>query len=126
VEPERSLPNSTYSRRITGNPEVDTNARWWSYNDLARRGGIYTNGERCLHFWLNQHSTLIPVHRKMYQLLAAGKLKERAAVLVQHLDDSESRLSRVMNGEMPKKKRNRQSEKASVPRKTQAALRRRV
>ena len=35
---------------------------------------------------------LIPVHRKMYQLLAAGKLKECAAVLVQHLDDSESRL----------------------------------
>ena len=69
---------------------------------------------------------LIPVHRKMYQLLAAGKLKECAAVLVQHLDDSESRLSRVMNGEMPKKKRNRQSEKASVPRKTQAASRRRV
>ena len=69
---------------------------------------------------------LIPVHRKMYQLLAAGKLKECAAVLVQHLDDSESRLSRVMNGEMPKKKRNRQSEKVSVSRGAQAASRRRV
>src|SRR5882724_11547931 len=69
---------------------------------------------------------LIPVHRKMYQSLAAGKLKECAAVLVQHLDDSESRLSRVMNGEMPKKKRNRQSEKASVPRGAQTASRRRV
>src|SRR6202162_5392437 len=55
---------------------------------------------------------LIPVHRKMYQFLAAGKLKECAAVLVQHLDDSESRLSRVMTGEIPKKKRNRQSEQA--------------
>jgi DNA-binding GntR family transcriptional regulator len=43
---------------------------------------------------------LIPVHRKMYQLLAAGKLKPCAAVLAQHLDDSESRLSRVMNGQM--------------------------
>jgi DNA-binding GntR family transcriptional regulator len=69
---------------------------------------------------------LIPVHRKMYQLLAAGKLKECAAVLVQHLDDSESRLSRVMNGEMPKKKRSRQSGKASVSRGAQTASGRRV
>jgi hypothetical protein len=35
-------------------------------------------------------------------------------------------LSRVMNGEMPKKKRNRQSEKVSVSRGAQAASRRRV
>jgi DNA-binding GntR family transcriptional regulator len=69
---------------------------------------------------------LIPVHRKMYQLLAAGKLKECAAVLVQHLDDSESRLSRVMNGEMPKKKRNTQAEKARVSRGVQTGSRRRV
>ncbi len=40
---------------------------------------------------------LIPVHRKIYQLLTAGKLKECAKILVQHLDDSESRLSRVMD-----------------------------
>ena len=71
-------------------------------------------------------SALIPVHRKMYQLLATGKLQECAAVLVQHLDDSESRLSRVMNAEMPKKNRNRQSEKVSVSRGAQAASRRRV
>jgi hypothetical protein len=32
---------------MTGIPEVDTDARWWSYNDLAQRGGIYANGERC-------------------------------------------------------------------------------
>jgi DNA-binding GntR family transcriptional regulator len=69
---------------------------------------------------------LIPVHRKMYQLLAAGKLKECAAVLVQHLDDSESRLSRVMNGEMPEEKRKRQSEKATVSRGAQTASRRSV
>lgn len=68
---------------------------------------------------------LIPVHRKMYQLLEAGKLKECAAVLVQHLDDSESRLSRVMSGAMPKKKLNRQSEESSVPRRDQTASRRR-
>jgi len=48
-------------------------------------------------------SALIPVHRKMYQLLAAGKLKQCAAVLAQHLDDSESRLSRVMNGQVPRR-----------------------
>jgi DNA-binding GntR family transcriptional regulator len=71
-------------------------------------------------------SGLIPVHRKIYQLLAAGKLKECAAVLVQHLDDSESRLSRVMNSEMPKKKRNGRSEKTSVSHRTQTASRRRV
>ena len=40
---------------------------------------------------------LIPVHRKLYQLLTAGKLKECAKVLAQHLDDSESRLSRIMD-----------------------------
>lgn len=40
---------------------------------------------------------LIPVHRKIYQLLTAGKLKQCAAVLAQHLDDSEARLIRVMN-----------------------------
>jgi DNA-binding GntR family transcriptional regulator len=40
---------------------------------------------------------LIPVHRKMYQLLSAGKLKQCAAALEQHLDDSESRLTEVMH-----------------------------
>jgi DNA-binding GntR family transcriptional regulator len=40
---------------------------------------------------------LIPVHRKLYQLLTAGKLRECAKILVQHLDDSELRLSRVMD-----------------------------
>lgn len=39
---------------------------------------------------------LVPVHRKMYQLLTSGKLKQCAAVLEQHLADSESRLSRVI------------------------------
>jgi DNA-binding GntR family transcriptional regulator len=40
--------------------------------------------------------TLIPVHREMYQLLSEGKLKRCAAVLERHLEDSESRLTRVM------------------------------
>jgi DNA-binding GntR family transcriptional regulator len=39
---------------------------------------------------------LIPVHRKILQLLAAGKLKPCAAALENHLDDSESRLTEVM------------------------------
>ena len=69
---------------------------------------------------------LIPVHRKMYQFLAAGKLKKCAAILVQHLDDSESRLSQVMNGQMRKKEGNRQSEKAGVRRGAQTASRRRI
>lgn len=45
---------------------------------------------------------LIPVHKKIYQLLAAGKLKQCAALLEQHLDDSEARLRRVMNDVEPK------------------------
>ncbi len=49
-------------------------------------------------------SALIPMHRKMYQFLAAGKLKQCAAVLAQHLDDSEIRLSRVMNGQITRTK----------------------
>jgi DNA-binding GntR family transcriptional regulator len=42
---------------------------------------------------------LIPVHRKMCQLLTAGKLKQCAAVLEQHLEDSESRLTRIMHAQ---------------------------
>ena len=42
---------------------------------------------------------LIPVHRKLYQLLVAGKLKQCADVLARHLDDSEARLGSVMAGE---------------------------
>ena len=40
---------------------------------------------------------LIPIHRQLYELLTAGKLKECAKILLQHLDDSESRLARVMD-----------------------------
>ncbi|HXY51160.1 MAG TPA: GntR family transcriptional regulator [Terriglobales bacterium] len=40
---------------------------------------------------------LIPVHRRLYQLLTAGKLKECATVLARHLDDSEARLAKVMD-----------------------------
>ena len=39
---------------------------------------------------------LIPVHRKMCRLLSTGKLKQCATVLEQHLDDSESRLTKIM------------------------------
>lgn len=42
---------------------------------------------------------LIPVHRKMCQLLTAGRLKQCAAVLEQHLEDSESRLTRIMHAQ---------------------------
>jgi DNA-binding GntR family transcriptional regulator len=43
---------------------------------------------------------LVPVHRKLYQLLIAGKLKQCAGLLAQHLDDSESRLSRLLDGHL--------------------------
>ena len=45
---------------------------------------------------------LIPVHRKMCQLLSTGKLKQCAALLEQHLEDSESRLTRVMTAKAAK------------------------
>lgn len=47
---------------------------------------------------------LIPVHRAIYELLNAGKLKQCAATLAQHLDDSELRLSQVMHAQNSKKK----------------------
>jgi DNA-binding GntR family transcriptional regulator len=46
---------------------------------------------------------LIPTHKKMYQLLAAGKLKACADVLAQHLSDSEIRLCRVMERQKTKR-----------------------
>src|SRR4029077_11700288 len=46
---------------------------------------------------------LVPAHRKIWQLLAAGKLKQCATVLARHLDDSELRLSKVMT-EISKKR----------------------
>ena len=48
----------------------------------------------------NDPSGLVPVHRKIYQLLSAGKLKQCADLLLQHLDDSEARLGGIMAGEV--------------------------
>jgi len=42
---------------------------------------------------------LIPVHRKICQLLTTGKLKQCAAALEQHLEDSEFRLTRIMHAD---------------------------
>ena len=42
---------------------------------------------------------LAPVHRKIFQSLSSGKLKQCAAVLAQHLDDSEARLMRIMKAQ---------------------------
>jgi DNA-binding GntR family transcriptional regulator len=50
----------------------------------------------------DQPGKLIPVHRKLYQLLAKGKAKQCAALLAQHLQDSELRLSRVMSSQCSK------------------------
>jgi DNA-binding GntR family transcriptional regulator len=40
---------------------------------------------------------LVPVHRKMYECLSTRKLKQCAALLEQHLEDSEVRLTTVMS-----------------------------
>jgi len=39
---------------------------------------------------------LVPVHRKVYQLLHAGKSKQCAEVLARHLEDSEARISQIV------------------------------
>jgi len=41
-------------------------------------------------------AALIPVHRKIFELLRTGKLKQCAAALEKHLADSEARLTGVM------------------------------
>lgn len=48
----------------------------------------------------NDPGALVPVHRRLYQLLSAGKLKQCANLLLQHLDDSEARLGGIMAGEV--------------------------
>jgi len=56
---------------------------------------------------------LIPVHRKIYELLLAGKLKQCAGVLAQHLDDSESRLIHVMQAQNSPRKTEKKARKKS-------------
>jgi DNA-binding GntR family transcriptional regulator len=48
----------------------------------------------------NNPGALVPVHRRLYELLSAGKLKQCADLLLQHLDDSEARLGGIMAGEV--------------------------
>ena len=48
----------------------------------------------------NDPGALVPVHRRLYQLLSAGRLKQCADLLLQHLDDSEARLGGIMAGEV--------------------------
>jgi DNA-binding GntR family transcriptional regulator len=56
---------------------------------------------------------LVPIHRKIYELLSARKLKECASALERHLDDSESRLSRLVDGQVPTAVRKRQRQDSS-------------
>jgi DNA-binding GntR family transcriptional regulator len=46
--------------------------------------------------------TLVPVHRRIYQLLTEGETNQCAMMLAQHLRDSESRLTVVMDQRMAK------------------------
>ena len=59
---------------------------------------------------------LIPVHRKLYQLLSAGKLKECADILARHLDDSESRLAKVLDNQTQGETRKRPAEATKIRR----------
>ncbi|HXL22293.1 MAG TPA: GntR family transcriptional regulator [Candidatus Dormibacteraeota bacterium] len=47
---------------------------------------------------------LVPVHRKMYDLLTAGESQECAKLLAQHLRDSETRLLDIMDQRMSREK----------------------
>jgi DNA-binding GntR family transcriptional regulator len=47
---------------------------------------------------------LVPVHRKMYDLLTTGDLQECAGLLSQHLRDSEKRLRDIMDQRMSREK----------------------
>src|SRR5262249_44993330 len=47
---------------------------------------------------------LVPVHRKMYDLLSTGEVAECATILARHLRDSESRLRDIMEQRMAREK----------------------
>jgi DNA-binding GntR family transcriptional regulator len=47
---------------------------------------------------------LVPVHRKMYDLLTAGESQECARLLAQHLRDSETRLLAIMDQRLSREK----------------------
>jgi DNA-binding GntR family transcriptional regulator len=63
-------------------------------------------------------SKLIPVHRKIYELLSANKLQQCAGVLAQHLDDSESRLFQVMQAQNSNNNKKKQATEKKGRRKT--------
>ena len=50
---------------------------------------------------------LVPVHRKMYELLTVGESQECARLLAQHLRDSETRLLEIMDQRMSLEKAKR-------------------
>jgi DNA-binding GntR family transcriptional regulator len=49
---------------------------------------------------------LVPVHRKMYDLLTAGESQECAKLLAQHLRDSETRLLAIMDQRLSRERAN--------------------
>jgi DNA-binding GntR family transcriptional regulator len=86
--------------RLTGNERLDS----FYKNVIAelRVGMVLVDRSH------DNPGALIPVHRKMGELLSTGKLKECAAVLEQHLEDSESRLMRIMEARAARGKRTAQ------------------
>src|SRR5581483_1927786 len=60
-------------------------------------------------------SVLVPIHRKLYQLLVARRLTDCAEALERHLGDSESRLSSLVDGQVPTavRKRSKRAEPAN-------------
>ncbi|MFZ3265480.1 MAG: GntR family transcriptional regulator [Terriglobales bacterium] len=99
---ELAVRNRSWSRAV--NHDLHFHSLLISFHGNNRLNLFYKNilGELRVGMVLVDRShdnpgALIPVHRKICQLLTTGKLKQCAAVLAQHLEDSESRLTRIMH-----------------------------
>ncbi len=99
---EQSVRARNWSRAV--NHDLHFHSLLIRFHDNRRLEAFYRNmiGELRVGMVLVDRShddpgALVPVHRKMYQLLSTGKLKPCAAILEQHLADSEARLTQVMN-----------------------------
>ena len=107
---EKAVKNRDWARAV--NHDLHFHSLIIRFHSNKRLNSFYRNmiGELRVGMVLVDRShdnpgALIPVHRKMYQLLSTGKLKQCAAVLEQHLEDSESRLTRVMHEHAARGKR---------------------
>ena len=101
-EDEHAVRNRDWARAV--NHDLHFHGLLIGFHGSKRLSSFYKNvlGELRIGMVLVDRShdnpgVLIPVHRKLYQLLSTGELKQCAAALEQHLEDSEARLLGVMH-----------------------------